>query len=100
MPCSLHKSKERTHSLKFEFSLEVCRIVRPVREAGFVGFGFGSIFSVSPQEISRLRTGVAAPTVYMIKSSGPCLPFKSTQTLLAGAPWILELFPLIGTVKR
>lgn len=61
MPCSLHKSKERTHSSEFQFSLEVGRIVRPVREAGFVGFGFGSVFSVSPQEISRLRTGWQHP---------------------------------------
>lgn len=43
---------------------------------------------------------MAAPTGYMVKSSVPAVPFRSTRMLLTGALGTLELFALIVIVER
>lgn len=63
------------------------------------GSGFGSISSVSPQEVSKLRTGWRHPLFIWLSLQDQ--PFRSSQLRhYSLGPWALELFPLIVIVKK
>lgn len=62
--------------------LESHIVVHPQTEES-LGGTWGELFSVSPQEVSRLRRGLPRHPLLM-KPSGPALPLESTHTVLTG----------------